>query len=406
MASEDQRSVPKEGGWGYMIVAATVVILWFITLKQMAFSLVKSYTSHHYLYFQHFWFSYRQVSFVGSIILLVGAIYRIFVQDFTNFTISQGFIAMIGKGLLESACLTALNSNFTKKIAFIMCLHQTVVYVFDLFLVQLATCIEEIFDPRGTLIGLALLSCFCLPASAMLRPPPKNDEDEDETNRLSLAEPNEEVVPLCDRIALTFRRLSEKLKLLKSYKYWNTIVGISLALNGDEFFFKFLPLVREAIGKESKLSLKPNSATELIFIILLTIVSAFVKLNSRLLMLFTSALVVIIRIHLVPFIDTESEFVLFECLRCFTKVPVPLVFSEEYKDNFTTAYSICMVIDSVVNFIFTGLIHAVLHCSDADKKTEYICISAYVICWLIWTLEFTIFRKKPTNNGQNLNENQ
>ncbi|KAL1513184.1 hypothetical protein ABEB36_002629 [Hypothenemus hampei] len=370
-------------------------------------------------------FSYRKVSFVGSILFLVGSIARIFVQNFTELAISREFIQRLGMGLLMAACLTALNSNFVKKIALMTCLHETSVYVFGMVIPLLANWGVETFGSRETLIGLFLLCCLCLPASAMLKPPPKemivseeeqneNDEDEDISSPgvLSLAESKELTIPLVDRIAFktTFSRLSEKLTLLNSYKYWNTVIGISLALNADACFFALMPVLNLRISAnqkmESLLELDNYSAPELIFRIVLTIVLGFVKLNSRMMILSTSALVVVIRVVLVPFISTKSQFIIFECLKCFTQAPVPLVFSEEYKDNFTTAYCIFMVMYSVVSLIFTGSIHLALHCTDAVKKTEYMYIAAYAICVIIWTLEFTVFRKKPTNNDQNLNEDQ
>ncbi|KAL1509320.1 hypothetical protein ABEB36_004082 [Hypothenemus hampei] len=408
MKSENQNTVPKEGGWGYVIVAATVVLINISLYANGVRATMYYYNIFNvFSYFKYsilacfllMRFSYRKVSFLGSIIFLVGAISRIFVQNVIQFIISVGFIENLGAGLLMSASLTALNSNFAKKIALMTCLHETAVHAFGFMISQLAHRNEEIFNSRETLIGLALLSCLCLPASAMLKPPPKQN-----------TEPQESVIPPDDRIAsrTIFNTLSKELTLLKSYKYWNVIIGVSLAVIADYFFFVFLPILNQAVSvnQETDFSIIYYSAPELIFKILLTIVLAFVRLNSRLLILFTSAFVVFIRFAFAPHIDAKCQHVLFECLKCFTEAPVPLVFSEEYKDNFATAYSIFLVISSVLSLIFSGLIRLIFNWSDPIKKIEYIPIAAYATCVVIWTLEFIFFRKKPSNKGQNLNENQ
>ncbi|KAL1513188.1 hypothetical protein ABEB36_002631 [Hypothenemus hampei] len=202
--------------------------------------------------------------------------------------------------------------------------------------------------------------------------------------------------------------MSEKLR------YWNTIIGISLVVNADEYFFKALPILNPMVyqsfflEEEWYFKIAYFSVTELIFRIILTLIFVLGAVKGRLVILSFCTLVVYGRTA--PFIfdtktvNTKIQLVVFEGLKCFTQVPVSLVFFDAYKNNFTSAYSGYMVMYSVVNFIFTGLLHLVSHLSDSLKTMEYICIAAYAICVIIWTLEFTVFRKKPITNGQNLNE--
>ncbi|KAL1509321.1 hypothetical protein ABEB36_004083 [Hypothenemus hampei] len=412
MESEDRNSTADNEKWGYVIVLATVVLV----VSGLSFDtslLGLGYDSSVLACFLLMRFSYRKVSFLGSIIFLVGAISRIYVQNFIQFIISVAIFENMGIHLLALASLTALNSNFDKKVVLVACLHETAVCAFSLVLPKFTAWNEEKFGPRGPLIGLALLSCLCLPASAMLKPPPKQmivlhcQDTEDGIIRderiepekknensfmevISLAEPKESITPpLADQTAskTLFNELSQKLILLKSYKYWNIIIGISLILIADYFFFSIFPAFYEKynLTEEIGFTIMYYSAPELIFRILLTIVLAFVKLKSRLLILFTSAFVVFIR-----FVST-----------CITRV-----FFEEYKDNFTTAYSIFSVILNVFDLIFLGLIHLSFYWHDGQKEMENICIAAYIICLIMWTLEFTFFTKKPANTGQNLNKNQ
>lgn len=137
-------------------------------------------------------------------------------------------------------------------------------------------------------------------------------------SKLSLqvaARPRKSVVSLGDRMAsiTTINELppddlkqtggqsflkSMDLSLLKDLKYLNISVGLALAFTGDMAFISIIPLMLGNLGYQTHdiaTMMGLFFASDLVARILLTIVSGLVKFKSRLLILFTSALIVLAR---------------------------------------------------------------------------------------------------------------
>lgn len=88
------------------------------------------------------------------------------------------------------------------------------------------------------------------------------------------------------------------LSLLKDLKYLNISVGLALAFTGDMAFISIIPLMLGNLGFQTHDIANMMGlffASDLVSRILLTIVSGLVKFRSRLLILFTSALIVLAR---------------------------------------------------------------------------------------------------------------
>lgn len=88
------------------------------------------------------------------------------------------------------------------------------------------------------------------------------------------------------------------LSLLKDLKYLNISVGLALAFTGDMAFISIIPLMLGNLGFQNHdiaTMMGLFFASDLVSRILLTIVSGLVKFRSRLLILFTSALIVLAR---------------------------------------------------------------------------------------------------------------
>ncbi|KAL1513187.1 hypothetical protein ABEB36_002631 [Hypothenemus hampei] len=186
---------------------------------------------------------YSEISIVGCVIFLTGAALRIGINDFVKLCMCVGVLENVAIGLIMHASLIALNSNFTRKIALMTFLHETGVCVLGLFIYHIVSQMKgsPFFGVNPSILGIAsivlsFIAVFLLRTKKIIKDirsvRPKN------------ANANDGDCLIRNQIARNVSKgLGKGLTLWNNYRYWNTIIGISLVVNADEYFFKALPIL-------------------------------------------------------------------------------------------------------------------------------------------------------------------
>ncbi|XP_066152066.1 monocarboxylate transporter 7-like [Euwallacea fornicatus] len=465
-SNEEELLAAPDGGWGYVIVGATVVIFGVTAIPVVAFGLIygeflrslgdettgTTISNGVFTTVYSFTgllangllniFSYRQVGFMGSIFHLIGAVGLIFSRNMFHLIVSFGIIQGIGFGLLMPASLSAFNSFFDRKMAVMMSICQALTIAFNMVAPQLAAWSMSSVGFTVTLIGLAAMSSLTFPACATLLPVkpylktvaivkstdvesgPEIKHQVEPLVRASQRSlhsvgyhhrPRKSVISLGDQMAsvTTINQFHQEedvdfwtslvksmdMSLLKNSKYLNVSIGLGLAYTSDMAFISILPLMLGNLGFQSQeiaTMMGVFFASDLVSRCLLTIVTSLMKLRSRLLILVTCALIVIARTALVSNDTYMWKMVVLGILgflRCFIQTPLPLVFSEEYQDQFATAYSLFMAVNGVVSLVYGPLMSYVKALTQSDVMVCHVLTLAYIICVVSWTCELTFCKK-------------
>lgn len=158
----------------------------------------------------------------------------------------------------------------------------------------------------------------------------------------------------------------------------NIAIGLSLSFTADIAFFPILPSVMAPQGftaTQIALMISVFFTADLVARIAFSLLAAFVPINSRLVVLLACALSALLRLGLyyssswitlnvmeftaLPIHDGFNyKLVVLGAMgfmRCFIQTPQALVISDDYPDNFESAYSIYMVVNGVVTLFYGGL---------------------------------------------------
>ncbi|CAH1116605.1 unnamed protein product [Phaedon cochleariae] len=402
------------------------------TLTSAAFLSVSSFTGlvSSYLLRKY---TYRKVAFAGSIIYSIGAIGTIFIQDLTQLIITYGVLQGFGFGLIMPSVFSALNVYFETKLNLMMGIAQTSITITTMLCAPTVAYLVETFGFRKTLVGLALYSLLNIPAVAALQPVEwhmkrfpvgiqdeadnadfkrelsqvvlqrqqmenlleisKGQETHEETD-VDIEEPDVEINE-------TERREKSNnfdLSLLKDAKYLNMVVGISLAFNSDVNFIAILRMVLHNLHFEVPaiaLAMTVHFCSDLVSRICFSVISALVSFRSRYVFLAGSFLSALFRIAFTLRDDLQWKLIILGILgflRCLIQTTFPLVISEKYKENFSTAFSLYMVVCGVISLIFGPLLSYVKAVTQNDVMIIHVLTAACLVCSFTWTVELVITR--------------
>lgn len=332
-------------------------------------------------------YSYRTVALLGSVIYFIGSFSTIFVTTLPQMVISFGVIQGLGMGLMFPAFFTALNSYFDRRLSMVNGVAQAFMVATSMVFPFFGEFCMGWFGFRGTVAIISALSLNTILASVTLQPVEwhmkkekisvENEELlQGQDTKYVMPKPRTSIISLGDR-AISVSTLNKHVKEEKSFwkdlaksmdlgmfkdpVYVNISVGLSLGFTADVAFISIIPLVLINAGFNSHQTaffMSVFFAADLLARIFLTFLSAATKIKNRYYFLTGSALLVICRTAFVSRNDYYWKLATVGAvgfLRAFIQTPLPVVISEQYSENFSTAFSLYMVVCGMFCFAFGPL---------------------------------------------------
>ncbi|RZC33015.1 MFS 1 domain containing protein [Asbolus verrucosus] len=449
--NEKYELLPPEGGWGYLIAVALTLTCNVTLIPMTCFGLIfgkflasigdetTGTTLANGIFNTCFnitglaansllqRYSYRMVAFMGAGLFFLGSFATIFVTTLPQMIVSFGVIQGLGMGLLFPALFTALNSYFDRRLSLINSVAQAFMVAASMVFPYVGQHFMTTYGFRGTVGVISAMSLNAVLAAALLQPVEWHlkkkrisAEREDllvNEEKLVLPKPRASIISIGDRAlsVSTIDKLgkikdegnegwwkalvkSMDLGMFKDPVYVNISVGLALGFTADVAFISIIPLVLINAGlstDQTAFLMSLFFASDLAARILLSIVSALCNIKNRYVFLGGAFLLVIFRTAFVLRNDFYWKMVTVSAvgfLRCFIQTPLPLVISEQYANNFATAFSLYMVVCGVVSLIFGPLMSYVKAWTQSDVMVVHLLTLAYLTCVVSWSAEL-IYKK-------------
>ncbi|KAG5891745.1 hypothetical protein JTB14_012480 [Gonioctena quinquepunctata] len=452
--------VPPDGGWGYIITGSLIVVMYVSLVPCISFGLlfgefltsigdeangtslvnsilfaVMSFTGFaSSLMLQKF--SIRSVGFVGAISYFIGCLSNIFGTNLSHMVISYSFLKGFGYGLIQASAFTILNSYFDKKYNLIMGIFQTIVSLGTIAGPPVIAAAVEHMGFRETLVLLTGLSLLNFPAIFTFRPVDRYLRKQCvESGKESVPEsepenPKSQVQPLLlaynEKEPTTAEEIQHKrnptsiimrkwllddigLRLFADLKYINMAIGLAIPFTSDIFFSVFSRMILNNLNYQSSeiaMIMMVYFCCDLVIRLFYTAVSGLCVIHNKILFLVSAIAMATFRIVFMLRDDYSWRMITISLVglsRGIMETTLPLVISEIYKDDFSTAYSLYMVVSGCVSLVFGCLnnyVHAVTQ-SDA-MLICFMAVANYLTCFL-WILEIVyekLTKKKLERNDK------
>ncbi|XP_019881070.2 uncharacterized protein LOC109608949 [Aethina tumida] len=183
------------------------------------------------------------------------------------------------------------------------------------------------------------------------------------------------------------------LSLFMDPVFMNISIGMSLAFTSDMVFISIMPILFKDMGFTTFDTAKFMAIyfiTDFLNRLLFSFLSTSIKVRNRYLLFTGVTLTAAIRCGL--FVSHNYTWILCTCgalgfFRCLIQTPLPLVFTEEYPTNFSTAFSLFMVVCGVISLVFGPLMSFVKQQTGTNDMGVHVLTLALVICSVSWTVE-------------------
>ncbi|XP_065158225.1 monocarboxylate transporter 2-like isoform X1 [Atheta coriaria] len=206
--------VPPDGGYGWIIVIAFVVINSCLLNLTQCFGIiyhsqydVLGLTGAKVSFLLHLYnfimcalgiisgpllkrFDYRQVSFLGSFLMCLGTFLTAFSKSYEALLFTIGILIGTGQGILMPGMYIAVNSYFKKRLTLAISLQVTGASLSQIFMPQVCDWLVKNYGVHGAVLILAAISFNALPLTILLRPMGKKkskstNEKTDDTQHVS-----------------------------------------------------------------------------------------------------------------------------------------------------------------------------------------------------------------------------
>ncbi|XP_074042219.1 monocarboxylate transporter 14 isoform X2 [Leptinotarsa decemlineata] len=364
-------------------------------------------------------YSYRIVGLVAATSYSIGAFSEGFSKSLVHIVISYSLLKGFGFGLLVTVSFTILNDYFDKKHNLIMGISQTVICIGTIiFPIVIAYTIEHM-EFRNVGIMLGAFSLLNFPAIATYRCPRKKStgitkelvteyDSKSPTEALLQDKYNERVhqaighqknKSMVSLLAIKHWVLDTMgLRLFFDIRYVNMVVGLAVSYNSD---FNFTIIVGILLSNSNFRSSDVGMIVmvyfgfDLISRITYSFISYFHTINNRMTFLVATFIISVFRVAFVLGEGYTWKMItigLVGLTRGFIETPLPLVISEMYKNDFSTAYSLYMFLTGCLGLIFGPITRYVKDITKSDPMIIYFyAVANFLIC-STWVMEM-IFLK-------------
>ncbi|XP_016919323.1 monocarboxylate transporter 2-like isoform X1 [Apis cerana] len=376
-------------------------------------------------------YSYRQVSFFGSLLSCSGLILTSRANSMIHIVCTYSILGGLGTGLAIAASFVALNTFFDKKRGQAVGFSMAGTTLAMMVVPQLIHLLLDAYGFRGAMlivggwalhsaVGACLLRPFRVESSKPLGKPVNNSSENDTLLRLNDAETTKKVeygTNDCENNTTTYEEIKQHgkenellrkiketfdLDLFKDGVYLNIIVGLSLYYVAESNFKLMTPFFLSSIGMskaEIASCLSITAFTDILARLTLPTIFDRLRLKKRIVFWTFSILVGIGRSIMVMQSKGTSLIVIFVIigfLRGATLVNLNLTVSEYCSlSKLPSAFGMFMVFKGLFVIMLSPLIGYI---RDASKSYA-ICIHVMTLIisamFVTWSIEFIckIFRK-------------
>ncbi|XP_074042103.1 monocarboxylate transporter 12-B [Leptinotarsa decemlineata] len=439
------RLVPPDGGWGYIVTISVIILNYATVAPLLSFGILygpflesfgnetsgTSMTTSTFVAVSSLTgfissvllrkYSPRMTGLVGATFFSLGYFLEIFGHSLLHMIIFYGFFKGFGYGLLIPSWLTIMNSYFDKKHNLMMGVTQTTISVGTIVSPPVVAYLMEGLGFKKTLMVLGGLSLLNFPAVATFRPVRRCLEQQlpvalenIDTNSVASSRHSEGDLlrrissengeDIHNRILIQSKKPTSHifkhwilnivgLGLLGDFKYISMAVGLALPFVTDGMFCTLIRMFLHDVNfeiSEIALMMMVYFCFDVMAKITYSAVCGFYDVNNRRNFLVATFLIAVFRI---AFINVEGytwtmvTIGLIGFTKGFQETPLPLVISDTYKDNFSTAYSLYMVIAGFLFLVIGALTSYVRDVTKSDASIIYLFALMNFITCFMWISE-------------------
>ncbi|RVE51127.1 hypothetical protein evm_004270 [Chilo suppressalis] len=437
---DKERKVP-EGGWGYSVCFGVIITfisgighinsfgLIYNDFINETKSTAKSLTTSHGVFSMMLAIgslilniiskkiSLRISGFIGATTFCIGSFSTIFITNTNQLPITFGVLQGIGFGIMVPVLYSTLNFYFEKKRTTVMSACKAIQGITLMWYPQILKMMIANYGFRGTLLIISAISLHVFPGIAVMKTSfdklaesrtanliesgnVKKEENVDLLNR----EDNVNCTGTKDKTNNSKSWLHQimALELLKDPFYFNICIGQSLINFSDITFFILHPMLLFQYGynpAQVATCISIGAAADVVGRCLLTIISSFTSINTRLLFYISSISTFVVRIVILQVkqnIWIISATATLGVLRAWLHVASPLVISNYvlHKD-FPSAYSMFMLITGAVNLTLSPLIGLIKDEYQDFVPAFYALSICCLPCVILWPVEY-IWRRNSS----------
>ncbi|KAG5867968.1 hypothetical protein JTB14_012359 [Gonioctena quinquepunctata] len=399
--------VPPDGGWGYVVTGSVIIVMYVTMTPYTAFGLL----------YGEFLASIDDETRASS---MMSSIF-IGVMSFTGF----------GFGLLVSASFTIMNKYFDKKHNLVMGISQAIISLGTIVCSpSMAYMVKKIGYTKTLIVwmGLSLLNFPAIytfhPIDRYLRKEPieapqKSDQAKAQVEPLLRAKVEKKVTILEQTLILPKENMiyaswriwlldTIGLRLFGDLRYMNMATGLVIPFNSDGFFIVFVAVILSNLKFQASDIALMNTvlySSDFLGRILYSIISVFCVMNNCTLFMLATFATGVLRIVFVlrdGYTWKMVTMVFMGLSRAFMETPLPLVISEKYKEDFSTAYSMHLVISGCVSLILGYFVRLVNDLTHSDIMVTYFLAAINFIPCFTWTIEIVYDKLSAKKSKQPL----
>ncbi|KAG5867969.1 hypothetical protein JTB14_012360 [Gonioctena quinquepunctata] len=376
-------------------------------------------------------YSVKTAGYVGAISYTLGCLTNIFNTNLIHLVISFSILKGFGFGLLMSASFTIMNSYFDKKHNLVMGISQAIISLGTILCSPFMAYMVKEIGYTKTLIVWTVLSLLSFPAvytfhpiDRYLRKEPieasqKSDQAKAQVEPLLLAGDEKKVTIVEQTVVLPKENMiyaawriwlldTIGLRLFGDLRYINMATGLAIPYNSDCFFIVFVAVILSNLKFQASDIALMNTvfySSDFLGRILYSIISGFCAMNNYIMFMVATFATAVLRIVFVlrdGYTWKMATMVLMGLSRAFMETPLPLVISEKYKVDFSTAYSMHLVISGCVSLLLGYFVRLVNDLTHSDIMVTYFLAAINFIPCFTWTIEIVYDKLSAKKSKQTL----